>query len=318
MPALDIVIVNWNSWDLLCECLRSVAAADKDGFQLNRVVIVDNASENGIKIDSLNSLNLPLAVICNKKNMGFAAACNQGARGSSANYLLFLNPDTCLYKDSLTRPVAFMERVDNRRIGITGIQLRDQTNRVTASCARFPAACNFIANATGLDRIAPKAGYIMRDWDHGSNKIVDHVIGAFYLVRHELFVLAGGFDERFFVYLEDLDFSLRARRLGWKSYYLAEAKAYHAGGGVSSQAKDRRLFYSLRSRLLYAFKHFSRPDALTLTLVTIVIEPWIRLLLALARRTSGEAASTLRAYFMLLAGLPEIFASDQKGRYYQA
>lgn len=99
--------------------------------------------------------------------------------------------------------------------------------------------------------------HFMQDFDHCSSREVDHVIGAFFLVRRSVFEQLKGFDERYFVYLEDLDFSLRARKAGWKTYYLADATAYHKGGGTSEQVKAHRLFYSLRSRMIYGFRHFN-------------------------------------------------------------
>ncbi len=97
----------------------------------------------------------------------------------------------------------------------------------------------------------------MLDWDHRQNREVDHAMGSFFLVRNILFKKLQGFDERYFVYLEDLDFSLRAKQAGFVSYYFTDAAAYHKGGGTSEQIKARRLFYSLHSRILYWYKHFN-------------------------------------------------------------
>jgi len=144
----------------------------------------------------------------------------------------------------------------------------------------------------------------MAEWDHGQTRYVDHVIGAFYLVRRETFNALGGFDERFFVYLEDLDFSLRARQAGWFSVYLVDARAFHAGGGTSRQVKASRLFYSLRSRLLYAFKHFNALAATAVLIATLVMEPLSRSALALARRSRPALNETWAAYGMLWRWVP--------------
>ncbi len=115
--SLDIVIVNWNTGGQLRACLASIAAAAQDGFVLNRVVVVDNGSKDG-SAEGLQDFSVPLMVLRNRENRGFAAACNQGAQGSAADYLLFLNPDVRLYPDSLARPIRFMEEPVNARIGI--------------------------------------------------------------------------------------------------------------------------------------------------------------------------------------------------------
>ena len=148
----------------------------------------------------------------------------------------------------------------------------------------------------------------MSDWAHDETCTVDHVIGAFYVIRRSLFESLEGFDERFFVYLEDLDLSLRARQAGWRSVYLTDAQAFHAGGGTSAQDKSARLFYALRSRLLYGFKHFSPAAAWGLLIITIAAEPWIRLIFASFRGAWCDVGYTLRAYVLLIKDLPEMLA----------
>src|SRR4051794_36691693 len=97
---LDIVIVNWNTGLQLAACIDSIALANRGSVRLNRVVIVDNASTDG-SIENVTCSSLPLTIIRNGENRGFAKACNQGAKGSVADFLLFLNPDTVLTADSL-------------------------------------------------------------------------------------------------------------------------------------------------------------------------------------------------------------------------
>jgi GT2 family glycosyltransferase len=222
-----------------------------------------------------------------------------GARVSSSACLLFLNPDTELELDSLTVPLAFLEKPENGRIGIVGIQLLDDQKLIARSCARFPTLGSMAMRVLGIDTVVPRVGYPMTDWDHTSNRQVDHVIGAFYMVRRSLFDALGGFDERFFVYLEDLDFSLRANERGWGSAYLVEARAHHVGGGTSRQIKARRLFYALRSRIAFVNKHFGFAGATGLTLATLLVEPFPRLLRALLRGKPAEAGQTLVAFGLL-------------------
>jgi N-acetylglucosaminyl-diphospho-decaprenol L-rhamnosyltransferase len=300
VTSLDVVCVNWNSGGHLAECLASLARAGREGFSLNRVVVVDNASSDG-SAASLDYPSLPLKVIANPTNRGFATACNQGARGSASEYVLFLNPDTLLEAESLAQPLAFLEGEDGQGVGICGIRLTDRQGVVARSCARFPTPGQFLAASAGLDRLFPTLfrGHVMRDWNHLDSRPVDHVIGAFYLVRRALFESLGGFDERYFVYLEDLDFSLRARQAGWRTFYLTESQAYHKGGGSSEQVKAERLLYLLRSRLRYAARHFSWGGATAVALGTLVLEPVVRVGAALAGGGLGQARDTIKAYWML-------------------
>jgi hypothetical protein len=300
LPDLDIIIVNWNAGQQLRDCLESIETTTRDGFGLKRVVVVDNGSMDG-SAECLDDLDLPLIVIRNTENRGFAAACNQGAKGSVADYLLFLNPDTRLFKDSLVQPLVFVERPDNRRVGIVGIQLVDENGRIARTCARFPMPCMFFSKMLGLDRLFPRyfSSHLMNEWGHGETREVDHVMGAFFLIRRQLFEILRGFDERFFVYLEDLDLSRRAYNASWKTVYLADAKAYHKGGGTSEQVRALRLSYSLRSRIKYGYKHFDRFSATLLMAGTLFLEPLCRLVLATWRRSAAEVKETLKGFGML-------------------
>jgi len=271
---------------------------------INKIIIVDNASIDG-SIDDIDKYNLPLIIIHNHTNLGFAAACNQGAKECKADYILFLNPDTMLFENSLSVPLEFMERPENRHIGIVGIQLLDENGHVSRTCARFPTPGQFFAKMLGLDRLFHNISHFMVEWDHMDSREVDQVMGAFFLVRRSLFEELNGFDEKFFVYFEEVDFSLRARERGWKTFYLADAQAYHKGGGTSEQVKAKRLFYSLRSRILYGYKHFSWLSATLLLLSTIIIEPLSRMALCIVRRSGSDFVETCKAYFMLWSSMPE-------------
>jgi GT2 family glycosyltransferase len=300
MISIDIIIVNWNAGRQLYDCLKSITAIDCKGFELSRVVVVDNASTDG-SIEDIQKLGLPLTLIRNAENRGFATACNQGAKGSTTDYLLFLNPDTRLFADSVSKPIHFMEGPENEKIGICGIKLIDDDGEVNRTCARYPTACMFFSKMLGLDRMFPRIfpSHFMTEWDHNENRVVDQVMGAFFLVRRSLSEKLRGFDERFFIYFEEVDFSFRASQIGWSSFYFADAKSYHRGGGSSEQVKAKRLFYSLRSRILYGHKHLGSFSATGLTLGTLFLEPFARLTLGIVRRSGKEILETLKAYMML-------------------
>jgi hypothetical protein len=246
--------------------------------------------------------------------MGFAAACNQAAPGSDVDLVLFLNPDTRVFSDSIDRAVTVLSDQKHSSAGICGIQLVDGEGRVSRSCARLPTLRLFLSSALGLNRIFPSAfrGHFMAEWDHAHSREVDHVIGAFYLIRGPLLRSLGGFDERFFMYLEDLDLSARARAAGYSCWYLAGARAFHRGGGSSEQVKAARLFYSLRSRILYGYKHFGFFSANLLMLVTLLVEPVIRLGFAVIRRAANEIGETASAYALLWRDSPHILASSRR------
>jgi len=302
MIFLRIVIINWNSCLQLDQCLHSIAQAQQDGFQFE-CVVVDNASTDGS--EGCVAKHPDVTLIRSPLNLGFGKACNIGAQQATGDFLLFLNPDAAVYPETLEKAISFMRDPANAQVGICGVQLIDQNGHVARSCARFPSVAGFLAHSVGLDRVFPRLGHFMAEWPHDITRDVDHVIGAFFLVRRSLFESLGRFDERFFVYLEDLDFSYRARQAGWRSVYLANAQAFHAGGGTSHQVKARRLFYSLRSRLLYAAKHFSKSGAALVFLATLLLEPLSRSAWALMRRSLPSLKETWQGYGMLWCWLPQ-------------
>lgn len=303
-PGLVIVIVNWNAGQQLRVCIASIGRAGHDGFALSGVVVVDNGSADD-SLEGIEQLGVPVTVVRNSINRGFAAACNQGAAQATGDYLLFLNPDTVLFEDSLTLPIEFMELKENSSIGICGIKLLDEQGSYSTSCARFPSARIFFGAATGLSKLFPRMfpRHLMTGIECENGGVVDQVIGAFLLVRGELFRKLNGFDERFFVYFEEVDFSLRAKRLGYSSYLLTGATAFHKGGGCTDAVKATRLFYSLRSRLQYGKKHFSAASNMALMITTVFVEFGARFFAAVLALSPSQMRETLSGYGKLFGYL---------------
>ena len=294
--SIHIVIVNWNTGPYLRACLDSIARSQLDGVELTRVTVVDNASSDG-SADALEAIDLPLDVLRNRHNVGFGAACNQGAAHSPADHLLFLNPDTRLRQDTLAVVVRFMSGPDAADVGICGARVVDETGAPGFSCARFPTLRIVTGKLTGLDRIAPRVfpSHHVSVAELTGSGPVDQVVGAFFLVRRELFERLGGFDPRYFLYFEEVDFALRAWRLGAASYFLHEATVMHAENVSSSRVPAERLYQSQRSRLLYAIAHWPRSDVFALVLLTFLVEPPARLVRAALTRDAGAVSETLSA-----------------------
>jgi len=286
---------------------------DSGPFMIGRIVVVDNASSDG-SAAGLENLPIPLTVIENNTNRGFAAACNQAAKRSGADFLLFLNPDTRLFPGSLAHPVHAMIAPENQGVGIVGVQLLDADGNVTPTCARFLTPGMVTRRILGLEHIrrSPWPSSVMTDWDHRASASVDHVIGAFFLVRRTLFERLGGMDERFFVYLEDLDFSLRARQIGFRTLYLPDAHVYHKGGGASQHAKAMSLYYALSSRILYGFKHFIPWKAWGLLFATLLVEPITRVGQAVLQGSVTRIRNTLTAYWWLWRSLPVLLRTRHR------
>jgi N-acetylglucosaminyl-diphospho-decaprenol L-rhamnosyltransferase len=274
-PEVDIVIVNWNSGSLLRECLGALDRSTT-AQQLN-VVIVDNNSADG-SADRLAAEHIRIDLVRNTQNRGFAAACNQGAKRGNAPLLLFLNPDVRVRRDTVDRAAQYLTDRSNSDIGVVGVQLLDTEGRIQRSCARRPTVAMLVLRTMFLDRLFPALvpPHFLKEWDHRDTRPVDQVMGAFLMIRRTLFQKLGGFDERFFVYYEDVDLCLAARESGWNVVHFAGAQAEHVGGGTTEAIKDRRLCYEARSRVEYTAKRHGSLAAIVLSIFILVFELPIR------------------------------------------
>ena len=294
---VDIVIVNWNTSNLLEECINSINESCIDIVE--SVIVVDNNSSDSSATRINNNYDINLNIIFEKQNHGFGKSCNLGAKFSNADYILFLNADARVDKYTIQELVAFMEKKESQNIGICGPQLFNKENNVEKTCSRFPSILNQVVELFGLYFFLPKLGKRMRDFSHLESKEVDQIIGAFFLIRKPLFDELNGFDERFFLYMEEVDLSYRSNKLGYKSYFYHKAKAIHEGGGSSNNIKATRLFYGTRSRVQYALKNFNK-FSLTLSIFfLIVIEPVCRILFSALKLSINQAKETLTAFKML-------------------
>ncbi|MBE8474526.1 glycosyltransferase family 2 protein [Streptomyces justiciae] len=305
-PTADVVIVNWNTGACLGECLRSIVASDRSQFRVARIVVVDNASTDG-SADGLTTADIPHEVVRNGRNRGFATACNQGAARGGSDFVLFLNPDTRLHPDAL-RVVGRMLRAPVADgFGIFGALMVDQYDRPQVSCSRFPSLRTYVGKMTGLDQLVPALfpPHHLRPDDLTRSGPVDQVIGAFFLVRRSLFADLGGFDEGYFLYLEEVDFSLRARRAGWPSYHVNQARVCHIGQVSSAQLGPWRHYLLLCSRSRYAFRQWKPHQAWLLMVLSLSVEPFARLAVVALRRRWGDVAPTVAAYWRFLGWFRE-------------
>jgi len=294
---IDIVIVNWNSHDFLRKCVLSILNSNQ--FEMvSSIIIIDNNSTD----DSLQLLptNPKLHVVKNAENLGFAKACNQGFKMSQSKYILLLNPDAVLLENTILDSFDYME--SHQDVDVLGCQLLNESNQITPTCARFPKAINFVYHSLGLSKIWPKLFHsptLMTDWDHKESRFVDQVMGAYMFMRNNVFEKAGYFDERFFVYFEELDFSLSLKNAGGKSFYHSGIQAIHTGMGTTETVKGFRLFLSLSSRLKYAKKHFSMFGYLTVGFFTLTIEFLMRFLQLAIKGKLSETKNLMKGYWML-------------------
>lgn len=263
MLDLGIVIVNWNTRDLLRDCLASIAASEGD-FAC-RVVVVDNASTDG-SAEMVRAEFPDVTVIASSTNDGFSAANNAGLRrlgfgqgeADAPRYALVLNPDTVLPPDALRAMLAYMDADES--IGVVGPKLVLPDGSLDLACRRsFPTPEVSFYRMVGLSKLFPHSRrfgrYNMTFLDPDVETEVDSVVGAFMLVRRAAIERVGLFDETFWMYGEDLDWAYRIKQAGWKIMYHPSVTVTHVKRAASRQSRRAQgEFY--RAMLIFYRKHY--------------------------------------------------------------
>ncbi len=298
VPLVDIVLVTWNNRDQVPRCLARLAAADRTTFTIDRIAIVDNASTDDSRPAApVPGLPAPTHV-ANDRNGGFAQACNQGASGSRADFIVFLNPDIDVAPTSLAEAVAFLAAPAFERCAIAGLPLANARGVTQRTCGRFPTVATLLAQVTGastmLPRLAP--GFRLAEWPHDATRRVDYVSAACLIVRRGAFEAVGGFDPAFIVYFEDIDLALRAREQGWETWFLAAAPVQHGDGWASGRQRPHRLALAWWSRVVYARKHFAPRHAALIAAAVLGMAPIARMCQAGRRGSLRDIAGVIDAY----------------------
>jgi N-acetylglucosaminyl-diphospho-decaprenol L-rhamnosyltransferase len=271
---LSVIIVSFNVKYFLEQCLASVSKAI--GKIEAEVIVIDNHSSDG-SIDYLRAKFDWVHFIASGENGGFARANNQALASASGTYILFLNPDTIIAEDSFQTCISFLE--SNARAGAVGLRMIDGSGQFLKESKRgFPTPMVSFFKLSGLSRLFPHSAFFARYYlgnlDGQENQVMDVIAGAYFFTRKEVLDKTGGFDERFFMYAEDIDLSCRIQQSGYLNYYLAESTIIHFKG--ESTRRDFRyvkLFYRAMSQ--FSRKHFSgRSSRLFLALMDAAI--WFR------------------------------------------
>jgi len=223
---LTIIILNYKTKGLVKQCIRNVMVSTAD---LNyEIIVIDNGSNDGC--EQMMKENFPeIKFIQTGKNLGFAAGNNFGLKEAKGKYVMILNPDVTVLNHSINKMVEFMEK--NPEVGLAGPKLINPNGTYQISCRTFQTPKLILFRRTPLGHLpfAKKEleKHLMIDFDHQTNQAVDWVMGACILIRKTAMDKVGLLDERFFFYVEDMDWCRRFWRQGFKVYYLAEAEMVH-------------------------------------------------------------------------------------------
>jgi GT2 family glycosyltransferase len=233
LPTLTVVIVNWNSGGYLKSCVQSIP--ETAGRFPVKVIVVDNASRDG-SAQFLEHEPSRTRCLQSGKNLGFGRANNLAKPLVDSGYVLFLNPDTVLQENALTRMVDFMEA--HQDVGAMGCRMVFPDGEVADQNLQwFPTPLTeFVSLAFLTYGVVRRLEGILPWNDPLKSGFVQKLYGGCLMVRTAVLENVGWFDDRFFMYAEDVDLSRRIREAGWKLYYLSEAEIMHAAGGTTKVA----------------------------------------------------------------------------------
>jgi N-acetylglucosaminyl-diphospho-decaprenol L-rhamnosyltransferase len=301
MPSLAVIIVNYNTRDLLAECLRSVYASHISTSDAFHVIIVDNHSSDG-SVEMVETHFPRATLLVSDRNGGFGYGNNLALRWLAAQptlpqegsggtgiavsgppngaqppgevpehgysqfrfqceYVLFLNTDTVLPPEALQVTLDFLERTSEA--AIVGPKVVRPDGNLDLACRRsFPTPSSSFAKLFGLSKLFPRsrafARYNLTYLNDDQTAEVDSVMGAYMLVRSEALAQAGLFDERFFMYGEDLDLAFRIKERGWKVFYYPVVEVLHHKGASSRKQSERSIREFYRAMHVFYRKHYSR------------------------------------------------------------
>ncbi len=253
---LSIIIVNWNTEDLLRNCLNSVYTSING--TTNEVIIVDNASSDN-SVDMVKAEYPQAVLIENSRNHGFANANNQAMKIAKGRYLLLLNSDTIVLNDAIAKTLSFAD--NHPKAAVLGCRVLNGDKTLQPTCFMFPSLLNMLLSTTYLYKLFSKNKFFGRErigwWDRDNVRQVDVVTGCFMLVRRQAIKQVGLMDERFFMYAEETDWCCRFKKAGWKVMFSPDAEIIHFGGQSSKKIKGQMLLQSHLSVLGFIKKHYS-------------------------------------------------------------
>ena len=234
---LSIIILNYNTKELLGDCLHSIRSSKKNNYSYE-VIVVDNASTDG-SAQMVKKEFKEVELIVNQKNLGFAAGNNKGFKKSRGRYLLLLNPDTIVQPETLKTMIDFMDK--HPKVGAATCRVELPDGRLDDACHRgFPTPWNAFTYFSGLAKIFPKVklftGYTLTHFPLNRTHEIDSGVGAFLMIRRKAGEEVNWLDEDYFWYGEDLDFCYRLKQKGWRVMFVPKIKIIHYKG-VSSGMK---------------------------------------------------------------------------------
>ena len=279
---LSVIIINYNSKQVLVNCLRSLMQSINSA--LTEIFVIDNVSSQSIK--DIEQGFPSVKFIYNEKNIGFAAANNIGIKKATGEYILLLNPDTIVNENSFLPMIKYLD--EHNDVGIVGCKIFNANGEIERSTHSFPSlikefmhANEFLKNFIGYDSYLAKflkkifkSKSLESYWDHNCIKDVDHVTGACMMVKKEAIDKVGLLDEAFFLYNEEVEWSYRFKQAGYKSVFVPDSNIIHLFGystkqRVQKQTVNQLLVERYRGMFYFFQKHYSFIKLLILRIIVL-------------------------------------------------
>lgn len=286
---LSIIIVSWNTKELLRQCLESVISnlclVVGINSPITEIIVVDNGSTDGsvemAEEFRIKNLELRTKLIENKENVGFAKGNNIGIRGAEGEYIMLLNPDTIVKEGAIKNLVGFLDK-NKKAAGVMPLLLNeDGSIQKDPIFLRFPSPLSvFFYYNSWLKKIAlnffPNLLFSVKDFSRMAEvEEVEQLSGAAMVVRGDILRSVGGLDERYPYYFEDVDLSYQLKKLGYKLFMDSEAKIVHLGGRstqklIEKEGRDKMYFLNFSSLFLFSDKNYSKIKSLMIKLIVLV------------------------------------------------
>ena len=253
-PKVSIVILNWNGLKDTIECLESLK---KISYPNYKVIVVDNASSDG-SLQLIRDNSSWVKLVANQANIGYTKAVNQGLRFVEAEFYLILNPDIVVLPGAIE---IMMHHVQKQpQVGILSCKLLNEDGTLQYSVRRFLDLRTYLYRFTPLRGLmagsAIERYYLMQEWDHRDNRLVDWVLGGCMLARKEAIDEVGLMDEKFFLYFDDVDWCYRMWEKDWQVAYVGEAAMIHKHMRTSANRLFNRATYEhFKSLFYFLWKH---------------------------------------------------------------
>jgi GT2 family glycosyltransferase len=289
-PSISILIVSWNTRELLRACLHSIRSAAP--ACLLEVIVVDNGSVDGSP-EMVESDFSEVRLVRAEVNLGFAKGNNVAMKLARGSVFALVNSDALVHRGALETLVGYLDQ--HPKVALVGPRVTGGDGLLQRSCRHFPGLWNTLCRAFALDRLfggrSVFSGYEVPPSRHEVLHEAEVLSGCFCVARRAAVEQIGGLDEEYFFYGEDIDWCRRFRDAGWKLVFIPDATATHFGGGSTAQAPLRYNIEILRATLKYWRKHHGAVGELTAK-VLLVLHHGFRMILRFIKRLIGLGASS--------------------------